>query len=619
MLRMMMGVGCLIGMAITIHAADENVLKPNPLTTKWATDVDPDHPLPEYPRPQLVREEWQNLNGRWDYAITPKDRMTPPDTWDGKIVVPFPVESKLSGVQRTVGPNHVLWYRRTFSISEEEAWSGKRILLQFGAVDWDTTVWINDQEVGQHRGGYDPFTLDITEALGNHVEHEMIVRVFDPSDAGYQPRGKQVQKSEGIWYTPTTGIWQTVWLEPVETSYIRGVTFVADIDTGVVNVSVDVAHPQPNGMYDVQIGPYHNFKAAVGQTAQISLSAPNEKQLWTPQNPNLQSVKVSLFGPPFRRDNAGRPAATWSAPVKTYFAWRKISLGKDDQGVTRLFLNNKPYFQMGPLDQGFWPDGLYTAPTDEALKFDIEMTKQYGFNLIRKHVKVEPARWYYWCDKLGMLVWQDMPSGDKSAPWDPFGKHDGEEITRTTESAENFRAEWKAIIDALKPFPCIVMWVPFNEAWGQFDTVAVSQWTKEYDPTRLINCASGGNDFPVGDVVDVHRYPGPFAPKPEANRAAVLGEFGGLGLPIEGHTWLEKGNWGYKSFTDQPSLTEAYLKLIEQLKPMIENEGLSAAIYTQTTDVEIEVNGLMTYDRKVQKIPVDVLSNANQGIVRTVP
>ena len=267
----------------------------------------------------------------------------------------------------------------------------------------------------------------------------------------------------------------------------------------------------------------------------FDIKVPNPR-LWSPEEPTLYELKVTLNG---------------EDAVTTYFALREISVAKDDHGVTRIFLNDKPYFQIGPLDQGFWPDGLYTAPTDEALKFDIEMTKKYGFNLIRKHVKVEPARWYYWCDQLGVLVWQDMPSGDKSPPWDPVGGHNGEEITRSKESAEDYREEWKHIIDSLRNFPCIVMWVPFNEAWGQFDTVAISQWTKEYDPTRLVNCASGGNDFPVGDVADVHRYPGPFAPPPEEHRAAVLGEFGGLGLPVEGHTWLEKGNWGYRSFTNQ--------------------------------------------------------------------
>jgi hypothetical protein len=283
-----------------------------------------------------------------------------------------------------------------------------------------------------------------------------------------------------------------------------------------------------------------------------------------------------------------------------------------------MLLNDQPLFQYGPLDQGFWPDGLYTAPTDEALKFDIEITKQYGFNMIRKHVKVEPARWYHWCDKLGMLVWQDMPSGDKSPPWDPFGKFDGQEIARSEESMTNFNAEWKAIIDARRNHPSIVMWVPFNEAWGQSSTVAVTKWTKEYDPTRLVNCASGGNDFPVGDVIDVHRYPGPTMVQPSSDRVGVLGEYGGLGLPLKGRTWQAEKNWGYRSFSSQESLTEAYLDLIDKLHPLI-GQGLSAAIYTQTTDVEIEVNGLLTYDRAVQKIPAEVAAAAHQRLWQPAP
>jgi beta-galactosidase/beta-glucuronidase len=476
-------------------------------------------------------------------------------------------------------------------------------------------VWVNGHEVGKHRGGYDPFSFDITDALKDKMEHELIVRVYDPSDAGFQPRGKQVREPKGIWYTPTTGIWQTVWLEPADKSHFLGIT--SHKQPGGVYLQVDaILDPQTDRLRvevvegEKVLGSIQADSTSVKEppvlarrwTAQGMVEIANPR-LWSPETPYLYELRGVI-------ERNGKTIDE----VTSYAALREVSISKDDHGVTRIFLNDKPYFQFGPLDQGYWPDGLYTAPTDEALKFDIEMTKKYGFNLIRKHVKVEPARWYYWCDTLGVLVWQDMPSGDRHAPWDPFGKHNGEEITRSEESAANFRTEWKNIIDALRPFPCIVMWVPFNEGWGQFDTAAISQWTKEYDPTRLVNCASGGNDFPVGDVVDLHRYPGPIAPKPEEHRAAVLGEFGGLGLPLEGHTWLAKGNWGYKSFTSQEALTEAYLDLIERLRPMISNDGLSAAIYTQTTDVEIEVNGLMTYDRNVQKLPVDVLANAHRQL-----
>ncbi len=591
--------------------------KQAPLMTRWAKDVSPTNVLPEYPRPQMVREHWQNLNGLWEYAIQPKDAGKP-EKWDGEILVPFPVESALSGVMKQVGPENKLWYRRTFSLPTKDgaidsAWAGKNVLLHFGAVDWETTVWLNGKEVGTHKGGYDPFSIDITAALKGDGLQELVVSVWDPSDAGFQPRGKQVRKPEGIWYTPTTGIWQTVWLEPVPKTYIRSVniTPMIDTDTATLDLSVVGAGAKSVGVvksYPIKEGPTskstQTFTLPVtGKPVGMDSSPEFRKIWWTPSTPHLIDVELSL------KDEFGQVVDV----VTTYFAMRKISLGKDEQGIMRLMLNNKPVFQHGPLDQGFWPDGLYTAPTDEALKFDIEITKQYGFNMIRKHVKVEPARWYYHCDKLGMLVWQDMPSGDRNAPWDPVGGHDNTELTRSQESSDNFNREWKAIIDSLRNHPCIVMWVPFNEGWGQANTVAVTEWTKKYDPTRLVNCASGGNDFPVGDVIDVHRYPGPFAPKP-TDRAAVLGEYGGLGLPLKGHTWQGEKNWGYRSFTDQVSLTDTYLDLLDKLHPMIGSPGLSAAIYTQTTDVEIEVNGLLTYDRAVQKLPVDLLAKAHNRL-----
>jgi hypothetical protein len=400
-------------------------------------------------------------------------------------------------------------------------------------------------------------------------------------------------------------------MEPVPKSYIRGVVITADIDNDTAVLQLDLA-----GAPGSKVGMKQTFtQNGIRQTGTFTLPASTKpmtlnksvefrKQLWSPDNPQLIDVELTL------QDEAGKVIDT----VETYFARRKISLGKDGQGVTRMFLNNEPLFQYGTLDQGWWPDGLYTAPTDEALKFDIEITKKYGFNMIRKHVKVEPARWYYWCDKLGMLVWQDMPSGDKHAKWNPFGDNNGTEMTRSPESMENYRREWKNIMDFCKPFPSIVAWVPFNEGWGQSNTVEVTKWTKEYDPTRLVNPASGGNDFPVGDIVDYHRYPGPFAPKTEPTRAAVLGEYGGLGLPLKGHTWQAEKNWGYRSFTTQEALTDAYLDLIDKLQPMIARDGLAGAIYTQTTDVEIEVNGLLTYDRAVEKLPVATLAEAHKKL-----
>ncbi|WLD13717.1 glycoside hydrolase family 2 protein [Planctellipticum variicoloris] len=648
-----------VGLALTLSLfagplfAQDWKIAPNPVLTRWAKDVSPDKVHPEYPRPQMVREHWLNLNGLWEYAIVAKDAGQPTD-WSGRILVPFPVESALSGVKQFVGPDKALWYRRSVSLPADTHWQGKNILLHFGAVDWETTVWVDGEKVGEHRGGFDPISLDITEALSKSgaKPHEIVVRVWDPSDAGYQPRGKQVQKPHGIWYTPVTGIWQTVWLEPVPKTYIRGVTITPNLDQSSLTIAADVVNPQPGWKLGVYVASQPKSGAGQspaggfhGKSWQFEIDQPHvididtrgieiERHWWSPEHPHLIDVYVALVsdknadlegfaqqwmpkltGPLAPKPAPQIPMADW---VKTYSAFRKISLGKDEHGVNRLLLNNKPLFQYGPLDQGWWPDGLYTAPTDEALKFDIEITKQYGFNMIRKHVKVEPARWYYWADKLGMLVWQDMPSGDTNAKWDPFGKFDGTELTRSVESAECYRKEWKAIIDARRNHPSIVMWVPFNEAWGQFDTVAVTKWTKEYDPSRLVNCASGGNDFPVGDVIDVHRYPGPFAPKPTAERAAVLGEYGGLGLPMKGHTWQDEKNWGYRSFTTQADLAEAYLDLLDKLHPMIEN-GLAAAIYTQTTDVEIEVNGLLTYDRDVEKIPVKAVAEAHRKLWGPAP
>ncbi len=583
------------------------------LMTRWAKDVSPDKVLPEYPRPQMVRDTWQNLNGLWDYAITSKDAGKP-EKWDGQILVPFPIESALSGVMKRVGPDKRLWYRRKFRVPDDAAWKDKRVLLHFGAVDWDTVVYVNGKEVVKHRGGYDPFSADITDALKAHNagNHEIVLSVYDPTNAGFQPVGKQHNNPHGIWYTPVTGIWQTVLIEPVPfDASIAGVLFTPDVDKGEVHVTVNLtgkAAAETAAVVRIWTGTSTDQKSVANVLVPAGESKVHIKiqdaQHWSPDEPFLYVATVEL---PLKDR------------VSSYFAMRKIHMAKDDAGVLRLHLNNKPLFQFGPLDQGWWPDGLYTAPTDEALRYDIEVTKQLGFNMIRKHVKVEPARWYYHCDKLGMLVWQDMPNGDKGPPWSPNGEHNGKEVLRPKESSDNYNAEWKAIIDALRNHPCIVMWVPFNEAWGQFDTVRVTEWTKKYDPTRLVNCASGGNDFPTGDVLDLHNYPGPAAPKPDGKRAIVLGEYGGLGLPVEGHTWLDKGNWGYRSFKTSDELTTAYIDLATRLRPLIHEPGLAAAVYTQTTDVEIEVNGFMTYDRAVMKMNLEKVAAANRKVYLPPP
>jgi hypothetical protein len=580
------------------------------MMTRWGREYTAENAVERvqalgYPRPQLQREDWQNLNGLWEYAIRPKDDGKP-DSWDGQILVPFAAESALSGVMKNVGPENRLWYRRTITVPD--TFKHPRILLHFGAVDWHATVWVDGKELGEHKGGYDPFSFDITDAIdfspvrvpsGQPREHEIVVSVWDPSDAGFQPRGKQVQKPHGIWYTPVTGIWQTVWLEPVNPLRVTDLLLVPDIDQGVLHVTAHVTGARSGETIEFTarqgdrrvaretVTLQERGKDQAGE-ATTKLPIANAK-LWSPDDPFLYDLDVRILaGPQMEVDR-----------VASYFGMRKIEVRKDDAGANRLFLNNAPHFQFGPLDQGWWPDGLYTAPTDEALKYDIEITKQLGYNMARKHVKVEPDRWYYWCDKLGLLVWQDMPNGDRHI------RQQDPDIERSPESAENFRREWQAIVDARRDHPSIVAWVPFNEGWGQFETNEILAWTKAYDPSRLVDGPSGWTDRGGGDMHDIHRYPGPDMPPLEDDRAAVLGEYGGLGLPLEGHTWLDKGNWGYRTFETREALVAAYKRLIDQLHPLI-GQGLAAAVYTQTTDVEIEVNGFMTYDREVIKLPEDI-------------
>jgi hypothetical protein len=581
------------------HAEDWQPAK-GPLMTRWAKDVAPDTVHPEYPRPQMVRKDWMNLNGLWQLAIG-KEGDAPPigKTLEKRILVPFPVESALSGVMQRADR---LWYRRTFKVPE--SWTGKRTLLHFGAVDWEATVWVNGKELGKHRGGYDAFSFDITDALRKDGEQEIVVGVYDPTDGGTQPRGKQVRKPQGIYYTPTTGIWQTVWLEPVANIHVESVKILTDINKGTVKLTIEPSVKGARITGNVVLKEPVGWVTVGGIKADGTISFRlNEKALWSPEKPTLIQFIVEL------QDENKKPIDT----VDGYFGMRKIEVKKDDQGIPRLFLNNKPYFQVGPLDQGFWPDGLYTAPTDEALKYDIEVTKKLGFNMIRKHVKVEPQRWYYWCDKLGILVWQDMPSGDRSiAPGKP-------DIVRSPESAKQYETELKAMIDGLRNHPCIIMWVPFNEGWGQFDTARITKWIKEYDPTRLVDCASGWNDHAgVGDVHDIHVYPGPGAPKSEEKRAGVLGEFGGLGLPLKEHMWEAK-SWSYQGTASSAELTRKYEQLLKRVHELKEKSGLSAAVYTQTTDVETEINGLMTYDRAVIKVDVDRVAAINKGDTSKMP
>jgi galactose mutarotase len=539
-----------------------------PLVTRWAGRVQPSRVLPAYPRPQLVRAGWQSLNGLWDYAITDSGAALP-HAWDGRILVPFAVQSHLSGVARTVSETQRLWYRRTFRAPALAR--GGRLLLHFGAVDWEAQIFVNGRKVGEHRGGYDPFTCDVTDALRRGTQ-ELVVRVWDPTDRGPQPRGKQVLSPGGIWYTAVTGIWQTVWLEPVPASYVSGLVITPDVDAGAVRVRVAAqgAARAPRAHVTVLDGGTHVAEGFVAADTEVVLPIAHPK-LWSPSRPFLYGLRVQLAG---------------GDAVTSYFGMRKIAVGPDAAGVNRLLLNGRPLFELGTLDQGWWPDGLYTAPTDSALRNDIETLRRLGFNLIRKHVKVEPERWYALCDRLGILVWQDMPSGDNDTP----------------EAKEEFGVELGHVVDALRNHPSIVMWVPFNEGWGQHDTGRYVAWLKAYDPTRLVDDASGWTDRRVGDVMDMHDYPGPGMPALESGRAAVLGEFGGLGLPLPGHLWNQRTAWGYRSFTTTGSLWSAYRQLMLELRPLVAG-GLAAAVYTQTTDVETEVNGLMTYDRAVVKLP----------------
>jgi beta-galactosidase/beta-glucuronidase len=580
---------------------------PGHITTSWSANVNPVTPLPDYPRPQLVRKNWQNLNGLWQYAILPKAQQeTIPASFEGTILVPYAVEAALSGVGKTVGKDSVLWYKRTVTVPAVK--KDQQVLLHFGAVDWLCTVYVNGKKATTHQGGYDPFFIDITALLKKGTQQDIAVSVWDPSDDGPQPRGKQVKRPNGIWYTPVTGIWQTVWLESVPKTYIISTKQTPDIDQQSLSIETKVANAQPGDLVKVTAfdgtTKLTEQSVAAGENLKLTISNP---KLWSPENPFLYNLTISLLRNGKAVDEAN-----------SYFAMRKISMGKDNNGVQRMLLNNRFVFQYGPLDQGWWPDGLYTAPSDEALKFDVVQTKEMGFNMIRKHVKVEPARWYYHCDQLGVLVWQDMPSGDLGARWEnrPGIEGIGYDMERAAASENIYRTEWTAIMETLHNFPSIVVWVPFNEAWGQFKTAEIVNWTIQKDPSRLVNTASGGNFHLVGHILDLHNYPNPAMPRVDMfgdKFVLVLGEFGGLGLPLEGHTWQDKNNWGYRSYKNQDELLTNYSSLIDKMPALIK-KGLSAAVYTQTTDVEVECNGLMTYDRKVFKIPVASLKQVHNQL-----
>lgn len=548
-----------------------------PLMSRWAKDVSPEQVLPEYPRPQLARKHWQNLNGLWQLR-EPGKGDAPAGAWRG-VLVPFPIESALSGVGEH---SERVEYRREFNVPQP--WRGQRVLLHFGAVDWQARVAVNGKPIGEHRGGYDPFTFDITDALNDGERQELTVQVDDPTDAGTQPHGKQHLKPEGIWYTPTTGIWQTVWLEPVPASSIEKLELVPDVDGRRLRVTAGVRGAKPGQQVEaIATAGGQEITQGRGEPGQAFELEIKEPKLWSPDDPFLYDLAVRLV----EGDRVVDEAAS-------YFGMRKIELKQVD-GITRIALNGEPLFEVGPLDQGFWPDGLYTAPTEAALKYDIEITKRLGYNMTRKHVKVEPERWYYWCDKLGLLVWQDMPHAHKAA-----------------RGSQQFETELTRMVDQLSNHPSIVMWVVFNEGWGQHKTETFTPLVKQLDPSRLVSNASGWTDKRVGDILDIHVYPGPSSPKPESNRAAVLGEFGGLGLAVKGHTLTDKA-WSYRGTEGSEQLTFGYVNLLRQAWRLRDNPGMSAAVYTQLTDVEGEINGLLTYDREVMKVDVPKIAAANRG------
>ncbi|MCW0484251.1 glycoside hydrolase family 2 protein [Gaoshiqia sediminis] len=567
------------------------------LMTEWGEKVTPENVWREYPRPQLKRTDWQNLNGLWEYAILPKDDKQPKN-FGGNILVPFAVESSLSGVGRSVLPDEKLWYQKKFTVPA--GWNGKNVVLHFESVDWETTVWVNGKLVGTHKGGSTAFSFDITKYL-KKGEQELVVSVWDPTDTDSQARGKQVLDPKGIWYTAVTGIWKTVWIEPVGKTAIKSVQPVADIDLRKVALHTAFFGLKGNEKLEVKVSKDGKtiLTKEFGANNEIVLDIPSP-ELWSPESPALYQLDLSLYGSGKLLDKVG-----------SYFAMRKIAKVKDEQGFERIQLNNETIFQYGTLDQGWWPDGLLTPPSAEAMLYDMEVLREMGFNMLRKHIKVEPSLYYYYADSLGLLLWQDMVSGFETAKrsvqhvsWDAPN-----DWARPKESADQFEFEMKETIDQLKFFPSIITWVIFNEGWGQYESKRVVEWSMNYDPTRIIDGVSGWTDRKVGHLNDAHQYPGPGMEPAELNpgRAIVLGEFGGLGLPVENHLWNPNmRNWGYRTYSSTPELIKEYTKLMHNLYPL-RYKGLAAAVYTQTTDVEGEVNGLMTYDRKVIKIDPELL------------
>ena len=562
----------------------KTVMRSTPLLTSWGTEVSSSNVHAEYPRPMLVRSEWINLNGYWEW----KDGDDIQGNFSQRILVPFPVESALSGITRHT---ERCVYRRNFSVPKD--WSeDNRIMLHFGAVDWEATVFVNGQQAGKHLGGYTPFSFDITALVHRDTPNELIVQVFDPTQKGSQPRGKQSDTPSGIWYTGSTGIWQTVWLEPVPSCHVKSIQIHADYDTGCVTIVpvVSAAHRGLTVEVEVFDGDETVATAYGGCDGQLLMEFEKSgiKQ-WSLDSPYLYQIRVRLLQGDTPVDKIG-----------SYFAFRKIESVRSKDGYPVVYLNGRRLFLMGVIDQGYWSDGLYTTPSDRAHLMDIRVAKAMGFNVIRKYQKIEPERWYYWCDRMGILVWQDMPSGEN----------------RTPEAQQQFRSELQDMILARSQHPSIMAWTIFNEGAGQHDTAEYVDLVRRLDPNRLIIGASGWTDSGLGDFNVSHKFPGPEMPGKDVNRAAIIGLFGGLTLspPVE-HRWSEE-TWWYQHISDSESLALRYEQMHEELRRLIRTRGLAGAFFHQLTDVELECNGFLSYNRRILKVPSETLEQINRETIR---
>ncbi len=589
---------------------EQNIKKS--LVSKYSKNINLDLPLNDYPRPEMERSSWINLNGRYDYAILSKNEDSPTE-YHGEIIVPFCVESSLSQVQKKLMPDEVLWYRRIFQVNE--TLENQRLLLHFEAVDYYCSVYINNQLVGKNRGGYLPFSFDIT----NYVivgDNQLIVCVEDPTDTGYQERGKQVLNPKGIWYTATSGIWQSVWMEYVPNVYFDSVKIVSDVDNSLIRICPNIVNSD-NHIVNIKIyddsSEISSQKIHPNSFTEIMINHP---KLWSPESPHLYQVILELTDKNQVIDT-----------VKTYFGLRKIHIGLDSTGLPRVFLNNQIYFQTGVLDQGYFPDGLLTPPSDQAMIDDIETMKSLGFNMLRKHIKVESRRWYYHCDRIGMIVWQDMPNGGEGYIGNTLAvalpnlgikikDHSYRRFHRNNiKGRQEFETHLKGVIDHLYNHPCICCWVPFNEGWGQFDALRIGQEIKKIDPYRLVDHASGWHDQKGPDFVSIHKYIFKVkTPKKDKKRPFVLSEFGGYSQILSKHCWDESNSFGYRMYESKAELSSAYEKLLEeQIIPLVP-KGLCASIYTQLSDVELEVNGLITYDREIMKLEKFVVNDLNEKL-----